>query len=441
MFQFFQTIIQKIVVALTGLIIGTGIVNPGTKVTPPVPLPPTEINQPTKIKNNVPKPKTTIPTKKSNLSSDTQTQSLSNAEIIQKVKPATVYIETQDKVGSGFIIDRSGLVLTNAHVVSGNDTATVKLSDGKTLTGSVIGRNENVDLAIIKIKADNLPAVELGDSDQVAQGDSVYALGYPFGLKGDVSFTQGVISRKVTTEGTTYLETSVQIHPGNSGGPLVDQFGKVVGINTSTLGATVQGTAVGETIKLAIPINIAKNYLPQLEAGQNIIKPSGTPSLNQPLPAAPNLIPPPLSGNEDFSQYQRVTLNKFTNDPTSYLGQKILISNYITQFLPKGGTGGSSNYIRFTDPISSVEAMVEIANPDDYSKVAKALTVNSPMKVYGIGSQPVKFAVSGRSTLFPIVEVRKVDICPAGASYGNTGPDANDPWLVGCYGDWKQILP
>src|SRR3989338_11570829 len=109
--------------------------------------------------------------------------------------------------------------------------ATVRLTDGSTFSGTVVGRNEDIDLAIIKISAPNLTAVELGNSDAVQQGDSVYALGYPFGLAGDVSFKDGTLSRRLVSEGKVYLETSVEIHPGNSGGPLVDSFGRVVGIN------------------------------------------------------------------------------------------------------------------------------------------------------------------------------------------------------------------
>jgi len=157
---------------------------------------------------------------------------LSNADIIKKVKPATVYIETTKGAGSGMIIDANGYILTNAHVVWDVSAAKIKLSDGRLLTALVVGRDENVDLAILKISGSNFSKVELGNSDEVTQGDEVFTLGYPFGLEGDVSFKEGTISRRISDESSTYLETSAEIHPGNSGGPLVNKCGQVFGMVT-----------------------------------------------------------------------------------------------------------------------------------------------------------------------------------------------------------------
>jgi len=116
------------------------------------------------------------------------TTKLSNSEIIEKVKPAVVYIQTSDGSGSGMIIENNGYILTNAHVVSGVSSVKIKLSDGRLFIGSVIGRDEKIDLAILKLNKDNLPEIEFGNSDDVKQGDEVFTLGYPFGLEGDVSF-------------------------------------------------------------------------------------------------------------------------------------------------------------------------------------------------------------------------------------------------------------
>jgi len=96
-------------------------------------------------------------------------------------------------------------------------------------------------------------------------------LGYPFGIKGDVSFKDGTVSRKLQNGATSYIETSAEIHPGNSGGPLVNIYGQVVGINTATVGQTIQGVQVGETIKLAIPINMAVSIIPDLKNGKNVV--------------------------------------------------------------------------------------------------------------------------------------------------------------------------
>lgn len=219
---------------------------------------------------------------------------LSNSEIIEKVKPAVVFIEVSDGSGSGMIIESDGYVLTNAHVVSGADTARVKLSDSRLFVASVVGRDANIDLALLKIKASNLPAVILGDSSTVAlkQGDEVFAFGYPFGLEEEVSFKEGTISRRQTYEGTTYLETSAEIHPGNSGGPLVNRFAQVIGINTAGLGESVNGLLLGETIKFAIPINLARGLIPQLKEGRNVV--ASKELIPEPIPQPqPTPIPEP----------------------------------------------------------------------------------------------------------------------------------------------------
>lgn len=196
---------------------------------------------------------------------------LSNVNIIKKVKPATVYVETTKGAGSGMIIDANGYILTNAHVVWDVSVAKIKLSDGKSFSAEVIGRDEIVDLAILKIVGSGFSKVTLGDSDNVVQGDDVFTLGYPFGLEGDVSFKEGTISRRISDGNTSYLETSAEIHPGNSGGPLVNKYGEVVGINSASYGQSVKGINIGETIKLAIPINVAKNLIPELKGGRKIV--------------------------------------------------------------------------------------------------------------------------------------------------------------------------
>ena len=201
------------------------------------------------------------------ISSPKITQKLSNAEIIRKIKPTIVYVETNNSVGSGMILSVDGFILTNAHVISGVSSVQIKLFNSKTFSGVVVGRDENIDLALLKINTDNVSAIELGNSDDVQQGDEVFALGYPFGLEGDVSFKEGTISRRIEN----YLETSAEMHPGNSGGPLVNRYGQVIGVNTKKIGKGVSGVQIGETIKLAIPINIAKDYIPKLKSGINVI--------------------------------------------------------------------------------------------------------------------------------------------------------------------------
>ena len=222
------------------------------------------------------------------------TTKLSNSEIIEKVKPAVVYIQTSDGSGSGMIIESNGYVLTNAHVVSDFSTAQIKLSNGWLYVGSVVGRDEKIDIALLKIQGSNLPIVVLGDSstDTLKQGDEVFTLGYPFGLEGDVSFKEGTVSRRFNDGDTTYIETSAEIHPGNSGGPLVNKYGEVVGINTATYGKSIKGIAVGETIKLALPINLVRGLIPELKSGRNVVLPKITEPISLPVPL-PSPIPTP----------------------------------------------------------------------------------------------------------------------------------------------------
>ena len=209
---------------------------------------------------------------------------LSNSQIIKKVKPAVVYIETDEGTGSGMVISSDGFVLTNAHVVQNSTTAKITLSGGSTYSASIVGRDENVDLAVLKVNAQNLVKVEFGDSSTAEQGDEVFTLGYPFGIKGDVSFKEGTISREIVDGANTYLETSAEIHPGNSGGPLVNAKGEVIGVNSASFGQSIKGISVGETIKFAIPINIAKNLIPELKAGKQVIAPKvETPTVGDPF--------------------------------------------------------------------------------------------------------------------------------------------------------------
>jgi S1-C subfamily serine protease len=193
---------------------------------------------------------------------------LSNSQIITKIKPTTVYITTESGSGSGMIFTADGYILTNDHVVKGVSVAKISLSTGEVINGTVIGRDEVIDLAVIKLNTTKqLPKIDFGDSDKTQQGDEVFTFGFPFGIEGDVSFKEGTISRRIEN----YFETSAEIHPGNSGGPLVNRYGQVIGINTAIFGKSISGIQLGETIKLAIPINNAKNLIPDLKAGKVFI--------------------------------------------------------------------------------------------------------------------------------------------------------------------------
>jgi len=162
--------------------------------------------------------------------------------------------------GSGVIINSNGTILTNNHVVEGAKEVTVTLADKQELKAEIVGRDPKTDLAVLKISAaKNLPAADLGNSDQLQVGDWVLAVGNPFGLNSTV--TSGIVSAKGRVIGAgpydDFIQTDASINPGNSGGPLFNMKGEVVGINT----AIISG---GQGIGFAIPVNTAKPLIPQL---------------------------------------------------------------------------------------------------------------------------------------------------------------------------------
>ncbi len=166
-------------------------------------------------------------------------------------------------LGSGFIIDPDGYVVTNNHVIDGADEIQVTLTDGTTLPAKLIGRDKQTDLALVKVETDRaLPAVEFGDSDRIRVGDWVVAVGNPFGLGGTVS--AGIVSARGRDIHAgpfdDFLQIDAAINPGNSGGPTFSLDGKVMGVNTAI--ASPNGGNVG--IGFAIPANLAKPIIDQL---------------------------------------------------------------------------------------------------------------------------------------------------------------------------------
>ncbi len=174
--------------------------------------------------------------------------------------------------GSGFIIDRSGIILTNAHVVDQADKVTVLLKDGRTFEGKVQGADEVTDLAVVKIDGRDLPIAPLGDSSQVQVGDWAIAVGNPLGL--DNTVTLGIVSTLqrssaqvgIPDKRLDFIQTDAAINPGNSGGPLLNQQGEVIGINTA-----IRPDAMG--IGFAIPVNQAKAISVQLARGEKVTHP------------------------------------------------------------------------------------------------------------------------------------------------------------------------
>ncbi|HEY9850871.1 MAG TPA: HhoA/HhoB/HtrA family serine endopeptidase [Leptolyngbyaceae cyanobacterium] len=204
--------------------------------------------------------------------------------------------------GSGFIINSNGDILTNAHVVDGADRVTVTLRDGRTFQGKVMGRDPVTDVAVVKIQANNLPTVKIGNSDNLKPGEWAIAIGNPLGL--DNTVTTGIISATGRTSSqvgvpdkrVSFIQTDAAINPGNSGGPLLNAAGEVIGMNT----AIIQGA---QGIGFAIPINTAQNIADRLVANGKVEHPflgiqmvDLTPEVKQNINSDPNS---GLSVNED----------------------------------------------------------------------------------------------------------------------------------------------
>lgn len=202
-------------------------------------------------------------------------------QVYQRVGKAVVDIVTRESSGlfgvegsgSGVVIDSRGLILTAAHVVSGASSVEVRFANGETREGTVAGIDQANDLALVRVDRlpDGIPVASLGDSDAVQVGDVAIAIGSPFGLSGTV--TQGIISavdRSWRPSGgrlyTGLIQTDAAVNPGNSGGPLLNANGEVIGIVTM-IDSPIQGN-VG--IGFAVPSNTAKRVLPQLEAGAKL---------------------------------------------------------------------------------------------------------------------------------------------------------------------------
>jgi S1-C subfamily serine protease len=195
------------------------------------------------------------------------------AQIVQQVdSPFDPFGQGQQGLatGSGFVIDKSGYILTNAHVIEGASRVSVQFEDNKTVEAKVEGKDTSTDIALLKVDKDglDLKPLELGNSKGVQVGDPTIAIGNPFGL--DRTLTTGVVSalqRKISAPNgysiSNVIQTDAAINPGNSGGPLLDATGRVIGINSQIATGGSGGGNVG--IGFAVPVNTAKQIVPQLK--------------------------------------------------------------------------------------------------------------------------------------------------------------------------------
>jgi serine protease Do len=206
--------------------------------------------------------------------------------IAKKVGPSVVFIDTTatrqaegdifgpsivqtEGEASGVVIDPNGFIVTNNHVVEGASEIRVSLSDNRQFAAEVVGTDAGSDLAVVKIPATGLVAASWGDSSVLDVGDWVLAIGNPYGLDRTVTF--GIISaknrRNVGNSPTQlFLQTDAAVNPGNSGGPLVNMAGEVIGINTAIIGPSYQG------ISFALPSNTAREVYEKLKSGQRVVR-------------------------------------------------------------------------------------------------------------------------------------------------------------------------
>ena len=187
-----------------------------------------------------------------------------NIQVYQTASPAVVAIEAGDGSGSGSLVNSTGLILTNAHVVGNESEVRVRMADGREFTGDVIGYADNrVDLAAIQLRGNptGLPSVEIAPPDTVQVGQRAFAIGNPFGLEG--TLTVGIVSRIDPERGL--IQTDAAINPGNSGGALLDSNARLIGVNTSIFTTGRSGGSIG--IGFAIPISEVQPFLTAVENG------------------------------------------------------------------------------------------------------------------------------------------------------------------------------
>ena len=192
---------------------------------------------------------------------------LSVAEIVKRIVDGLVQIVTDSGGGSGFAVSADGLIVTNAHVVGRDATVTVHITNGGIFTGVVLGRNEVLDLAVVKVEPPRtLEPMSMGDPSSVEVGEEVLALGFPLSdtLGQEYAVTRGIVSSRRTWDSVSYFQTDAAINPGNSGGPLVNRQGQVIGVNTTSYTGT-------DGISFAISVAEVRQNLPSLASGVDVL--------------------------------------------------------------------------------------------------------------------------------------------------------------------------
>jgi S1-C subfamily serine protease len=210
-------------------------------------------------------------------------------EAVKRVRPSVVRIRTRTADGGGVgtgIIVADGLIVTNQHVIEGDNGPTITLADGREVKGQVLGFDAKVDLAVVKVDVTGLTAATWGDSEALQPGDRLAAIGYALGASaftsGEPSVTSGIFSGKRDFQGQTYVQTDTPVNHGNSGGPLINIKGEVIGVNVLVIGRTAEQQAQG--LNLAIPSSVAKALVPVLrDKGPQRSTPTAVASASAPL--------------------------------------------------------------------------------------------------------------------------------------------------------------
>ena len=200
------------------------------------------------------------------------------SDIVQSVEDGLVRIATPAGGGSGFVVDAAGLIVTNAHVVGRERSVAVWLVNGDRYTGQVAGRDETLDLAVVKVNADRpLHPMPLGDPDTIRAGDEVIALGFPVGddLGPGYTVTTGVVSSHRTYGAVEHIQTDAAINPGNSGGPLLNRQGQVIGVNTSIYVGRGESAVRFAGIAFALSVSVVRDNLDALAAGRSVLADAG----------------------------------------------------------------------------------------------------------------------------------------------------------------------
>ncbi len=270
--------------------------------------------------------------------------------------PQTPQEYQQRGQGSGFIIDSSGIILTNSHVIKGADKVTVTLKDGRQFQGEVRGSDDLSDLAVIKINGNNLPVAPLGNSSEIQVGDWAIALGNPLGL--DNTVTLGIVSTLnrpssqvgIPDKRLDFIQTDAAINPGNSGGPLLNDRGEVIGINTAI-------RADGQGIGFAIPIDAAKVIESALVRGEKIAH--------------------PYIGIR-MATLTADTAKRMNNDPNSLMLIPEFNGVLVVQIIPNSPSANAG--LRRGDVITEIDGQA-IISADQLQRLVEKSKIGQPLKI------------------------------------------------------------